>query len=176
MGPIAFSKRASIFLFLIVLLAGCAAPPRGPVEPPAFPDAWLNSRWGDSIPEAKNAIEKDGNRIFEEATERPPYAVYATGSFLEQPAILSYFFTPKSKKLYRVDVTYRDPGVYSKVREAMIQRFKSPTYSKKDVDHWSWKDDSLVIVQKTDSLVQVSYSSGDLSRLNHQEGNDLLGK
>jgi hypothetical protein len=176
MGLIPFARCAFIFLFLLVLLTGCAAPPRGPIEPPAFPDAWMNSKWGDSIEEVKRAIEKDGNRMFQEDTERPPYAIYASGTFLEQPAILSYFFTPKSKKLYRVDVTYHNPDVYAKVRGEMIQRFKSPTYSKGDVDHWSWKDDSLIIVQKTGSLVQVSYSNGVFSKLNHQEGNGLLGK
>jgi len=176
MGFIPFARCGFIFLFLLVLLTGCAAPPRGPIEPPAFPDAWMNSKWGDSIEEVKRAIEKDGSRMFEDATEKPPYAIYASGTFLEQPAILSYFFTPKSKKFYRVDVTYHNPGVYASVRGEMIQRFKSPTYSKKDVDHWSWKDDSLVIVQKADSLVQVSYSSGAFSKLNHQEGNGLLGK
>ncbi len=176
MGCITFSRSALIFLFLLVLLTGCATPPRGPIEPPAFPEAWMGSKWGDSVAEVKKAIEKDGNGMFQEATESSPYAVYASGTFLGQPAILSYFFTPKSKKLYRVDATYHDPGVYAKVREEMIQRFKSPTYSKKDVDHWSWKDDSLVILQKTGSLVQVSYSNGPFSKLNHQEGNGLLVK
>ncbi len=175
MGFIPFTRSAWIPFFLLVLLTGCVTP-RGPIEPPAFPNTWMNSKWGDSVAEVKRAIEKDGNRMFQEATESSPYAVYASGAFLEQPAILSYFFTPKSKKLYRVDVTYHNPGVYARVREEMVQRFKSPTYSKKDVDHWSWKDDSLVILQKTGSLVQVSYSNGVFSRLNHQEGNGLLAK
>ena len=176
MGFFSFARSAFILLFILALLTGCATLPQGPIEPPAFPDAWMNSKWGDSVAEVKKAIEKDGSRMFQDVTEGPPYAVYASGIFLEQPAILSYFFTPKSNKLYRVDVTYRNPGVYAKVREEMIQRFKNPTYSKKDVDHWSWKDDSLVIVQTTDSLVQVSYSSGAFSRLNQQEGNGLLEK
>ncbi len=172
------SLSRSIFLlslFLFAFLNGCAAPERGPIEPPPFPDSWMNSKWGDSVDEVKKAIEKDGSRIFQDAADKSPYAVYVSGTFFGEPAIFSYFFTPKSKKLYRVDVTYRNPGVYEKVRGEMIQRFKGPTYSKKDVDHWSWKDDSLIILQKAPSMVQVSYSSGSFSRLNQQEGNGLLG-
>ena len=176
MATVSYLRSALFSLILFVLLTGCAALPPGPIEPPPFPDAFMNSRWGDSVAEVKDAIERNGSLMFQDGTANPPYALYASGTFFEEPAIFSYFFTPKSKKLYRVDVTYREPGVYEKVRRLLIQRFNDPTYSQKDVDHWSWKDDSLVIFQREPSFVQVSYSNGPLSRLNHHEGDGLLGK
>ena len=168
--------KSVLLSFLLFTLLGCVAPHRGPVEPLPFPDTWMNSRWGDSVEDVKKAIDRDGSKVFEDSTEKPPYALYASGTFLEHPAILSYFFTPKSKKFYRVDVTYNDAGVYGKVRGELIQKFKGPTYSQKDVDHWSWRDDSLVILQRGPSNVQVSYSMGPFAKLNHQEGNGLLGR
>lgn len=168
--------KSVLLSFLLFTLLGCVAPPRGPVEPPPFPDTWMNSRWGDSVEDVRKAIDSGGSKVFEDSTEKSPYALYGSGTFLDHPAVLSYFFTPKSKKLYRVDVTYNDAGVYGKVRGGLIQKFNGPTYSQKDVDHWSWRDDSLVILQSGPSSVQVSYSMGLFSRLNHQEGNGLLGR
>ncbi len=172
-----FSSKIIFFsILLLILLVGCVTQPRGPVEPPPFPDGWMSAKWGASVEEVKEAIEKDGNNYFQDDAEKPPYALYVSGNYLGEPSIFSYFFTPKSKKLFRVDVTCNDPRVYEKIRGELMQRFKSPTFSKKDVDHWSWRDHSLVILQKESSFVQVSYSKGTLSKLNHQEGDGLLRK
>jgi hypothetical protein len=170
------SKIIFFPILFFVLLAGCATQPRGPVEPPPFPDGWMSAKWGASVEEVKEAIEKDEIRFFQDDAEKPPYALYASGTYLGEPSIFSYFFTPKSKKLFRVDVTCNDPKVYEKIRGELMQRFKTPTFSQKDVDHWSWMDYSLVILQKESSFVQVSYSERTLSKLNHQEGDGLHRK
>jgi hypothetical protein len=58
----------------------------------------------------------------------------------------------------------------------LMQRFKSPTHSQKDTDHWFWTNNSLVILQKEPSFFQVSYSNGPFLSLNHREGNGLSGR
>lgn len=171
-----FSKGVSFCFFLILLLVGCATPVRIPIEPPPFPNEWMGAKWGGSPDEVKAAIEKGGHKLFQDDTSKPPYALYASGTFLGEPAIFSYFFTPKSKKFFRIDVTYNNPGVYEKIKGELMQTFKGPTYSQKDVDHWSWNDNSLLILQREPSFVQVSYSNGTFLRLNHQEGNGPQGR
>ena len=145
-------------------------------EPPPPPDGFLSVKWGASVEEAKKAIETDENRWFKDSTAQQPFALYASGRYLNDPAIFSYFFTPKSKKLYRVDVTFSDLGVYGKAREEWIQKFKNPSFSQTDVDHWSWGDNSLIILQRDAANVQISLSNGNLLVLNQKEGDGLLGR
>ena len=161
--------RWTCFLFIFLSL-GCAAKVRVTPEPPPFPDTFMGARWANSIDEVKAAIEKDGSGLFQDSTERPPHALYASGTYFGEPATFSYFFTPKSRKLYRIDVTYKDPAVLEKVRGSLIQIFHGPTYSKGDVDHWDWRNDSLVILQREPSLTQISYMNGPFLRINHHEG------
>jgi hypothetical protein len=171
-----FSKAVPFCFFLIIFFVGCATPIRVPIEPPPFPNEWMGAKWGGSPDEVKAALEKGGPNLFQEDTSKPPYALYASGVFLGEPAIFSYFFTPKSKRFFRIDVTYDNPGVYEKIKGELMQTFKGPTYSRKDVDHWSWNDNSLLILQREASFVQVSYSNGTFLRLNHQEGNGPQGR
>ncbi len=172
------AARFVIFpVFLFALISGCATPPlREPLEPPPFPDRWMNSSWGDSVEEVRRAIEKDGNRVFQDSTEKPPYALYVSGAYLGEPAVMSYFFTPKSKKLYRVDVTYHDPAIYEKIRVELVQRFKAPSQTEKNVSYWGWRDHSLIILQKEPLFFQVGYLNGTFSKLNHEEGGGAPGK
>ncbi len=125
---------------------------------------------GDSVEEVKRAIATDGDKWFQDNTDKPPYILYASGNYLDDPALFTYFFTPKSKKLYRVDVTFSDLKVYEKAKNILIQKFKKPSYSQPDVDHWSWDDKSLIILQKNATHIQISYSSGPLLILNQKEG------
>lgn len=171
-----FIKGILVSSFLLALLLGCAAPVRIATEPPPFPDGFLRAKWGGSIEEVKKAIEMDGLKWFQESTEKLPHALYASGTSLNYPAIFTYFFTPKSKRLYRVDVTFNELSVYEKARSDLIEKFKSPSYFQKDVDHWSWKDASLIVLQKDAANVQMSFSNGTFLILNHKEGNGLLGK
>ena len=161
--------RWTCLLFVFHCL-GCAAEVRVTREPPPFPDTFMGARWGESVGQVKAAIEKDGSGLFQDSTERPPHALYASGTYFGEPATFSYFFTPKSRKLYRIDVTYKDPAVFEKVRGSLIQIFHAPTYSKRDVDHWAWTHDSLVILQRGPSLIQISYMNGPFLRINHDEG------
>jgi hypothetical protein len=163
-------KWMAVSLFLFHLLFACAAPVQVRRELPPFPDGFLGAKWGSSLEEVKKAIDKDGNHGFQDSTSQYPYALYATGNYLNHPATFSYFFTPKSQKLYRVDVTFKGLEAYGKAKAALDERFKAPTYSKKDVDHWSWPDSSLVILQKDATDVQISFSSGSLLVLNQKEG------
>jgi len=169
-----FVKLPLIVPLMTVLLWGCAAPVRIVTEPPPFPDGLMSAKWGASVQDVRRAILPDGIKLFEERTDGPPYALYATGAYLNIPVTFSYFFTPKSKKLFRVDITFEGPKSYGEVRNDLIQKFKGPSFSQKGVDHWSWKDKSLVILQKDLSNVQISFSSGPFLMLNQEEGNGLL--
>ncbi len=165
-----FIKMIFISFILFTFISGCAAPVRVVIEPPVKMDGFMTAKWGATIEEAKKAIEADRNRWFQDRSSDPPYALYASGTFLDYPAIFSYFFTPKTKKLCRVDVTFSDLKVYDKAKSHLIQKFKNPSFSQKDVDHWSWEDKSLVILQRNTSNVQISYSGGSLLELNQMEG------
>ena len=77
-------------------------------------------------------------------------------------------------ELYRVDLTFRDVSVHKKLLEDLIGNFGQPSYSQPNVDHWSWTDMTLVILQRLPDGVQIAYSGGECSELNHREGNGLL--
>jgi len=169
MGSKYFKKMMSILFILSMVLSGCAAPVRVVIEPPVKLEGFMTAKWGDSIGEVKKAIEADGNKWFQDRTDEPPYALYAFGNYLGSSAIFSYFFTPRSKKLYRVDVTFNDLRVYEKAKDHLIEKFRKPSFSQKDIDHWSWEDKSLVIFQKNAENVQISYSNGPFLELNQKE-------
>jgi len=168
-------KLVLISSLLLVILSGCPKVVWVSKQPPVPLDTLLSSKWGDSVDEVKRAIEKDGNQWFKDDTHQSPFSLYASGRYLEHPALFSYFFTPKSKKLYRIDVTFSDLKVYEKAKNTLIQKYKNPSYSQTDIDHWSWDDISLLILQKDPTHLQISYSSGPLLELNQKEGG-LLGK
>lgn len=160
-------------LLLCVCFFSCASmPPRVEKLPPF--KGFNGAKWGASIEEAKKAAGAEGKKVFEERTQRFPYAFYASGTYLNSSVILSYFFTPKSKKLYRVDVTFRDLTVDKKASEDLTGKFGRPSYSQPNVDHWSWTDKTLVILQREPDCIQIAYSDGEFSDLNHREGNGLL--
>ena len=165
-----FIKMIFIFSLTIILLSGCPAPVWVSKEPPVPLDPFLSSKWGDSAEEVKRAIAIDGNKWFQDNTDKPPYMLYAYGNYMDYPTIFSYFFTPTSKKLYRVDVTFSDLRIYEKAKNVLVQKFKKPSYSQTDVDHWSWDNKSLIILQKNTTHVQISYSSGPLLIQNQKEG------
>ncbi|NWF92291.1 MAG: hypothetical protein HXY46_05205 [Syntrophaceae bacterium] len=139
-------------------------------EPPVPLGQFLSSNWGDSIDEVKRAIGRDGNKWFKDDTNKSPFTLYASGNYLDFPALFSYFFTPESKRLYRVDVTFSDLSVYGKAKDLLIQKFKEPSYCGPDLNHWSWHDKSLLILQKDSTHVQISYSSGPFLIRNQKEG------
>ena len=166
--------RAMICIFLAACLFGCAAPVRKAVEqPPPLPEGIMNARWGGSIADVKKAVALDRNRWFQDSTDKPPHALYASGQYFDAPAIFSYFFTPKSKQLYRVDVTFDDLRMYDKGKDRLIQSFKKPSFSQPGADFWSWTDQSLIILQKDSTHTQISYSSGPFLMINHREGQEL---
>jgi hypothetical protein len=164
-----FRRSIVIISSLFLFLWGCAAPVRTIVEPPPFPEGFLGARWGTSVDEVKKAIAKDGNEWYQDRLEAPTYAIYASGRYLDTQALFSYFFTPKSKRLYRVDVTFDDVRIHGKARNHLLERFGQPTYSRPDGDHWSWRDKSLVIFQLDPTHVQMSYLSGPLAVMNYEE-------
>jgi hypothetical protein len=92
-----YAKRSMFVLSsLVMFLWGCAGPVRTIVEPPTFPEGFLGARWGTSVAEGKKAIAKDGNEWYQDQLETPPYTTYASGRYLDTPALFSYFFTGKS--------------------------------------------------------------------------------
>jgi hypothetical protein len=131
----------------------------------------MGAKWEISVEEAKNVMETEGKKVFEDRTARSPYALYASGTYLNSPAIFSYFFTPKSKKLYRVDITLKDLTIYPKAKEDLLAKLGTPSYSQPGIDHWTWSDKSLVIFQREPDVIQISYIGGEISTLNHQETN-----
>ncbi len=169
----AFKKRflTTICLIILVGLLSCAGlPPKAEKVPPF--NGFMGAKWGISVEETKKLIGSEGKKLFLNGTERPPYALYASGTYLDSPVIFSYFFTPKSKRLYRVDVTLKDLSLYQKGKKDLIEKLGSPSYSQPAVDHWSYADKSLVIFQKEPDCIQISYSGGEILLLNHQEGGE----
>ena len=164
------NPKAILFSVFVFVLIGCAAQERVITPLPPFPEGVSGARWGASIDAVKESVGADGQRWFQEDTGKPPYAGYASGTYLNAPAIFSYFFTPKSKRLFRVDVTFSDPKIYEAARASLIQRFKTPTFSQTDKDLWTWEDNSLIIFQRDSKTVQISYSTGPFLKLNYQEG------
>jgi hypothetical protein len=161
------SLLAIVLLLMFAVLLGCAAQQKPVTEPPAFPEGVADARWGMQVKEVKEAVE-----TFQDDTGKPPFALYASRKHFDLPAIVSYFFTPKSKKLYRTDVTFNDPGVYGTVRGKLAQMFKDPTFTEPDREVCLWKDSSVLILQKNPNSVQVSFSSGPLLKLNNEEGGE----
>jgi hypothetical protein len=171
-----FLMERFLVLFCLVIFAGLLScvtllPPVVETTPPF--NGFMGARWGISVEDAKGIIETEGKKVFEDRTHKPPYAFYASGTYLNSTAIFSYFFTPKSKKLYRVDVIFKDLSIYHTAKEDLIRKFKNPVYSQPGVDHWSWTDKSLVILQREADCIQISYSGGGMLKLNHQEGDGL---
>jgi len=175
MSRVFLMERFLTLVCLIILggLFSCVTLPPAVEKLPPFV-GFMGAKWGSSIEEAKNVMETEGKRVFEDRTKRPPYTLYASGTYLNSPVIFSYFFTPKSKKLYRVDVTFKDLTIYQKAKEDLIGKFGNPSYSQPEIDHWSWTDKSLVIFQRESDCIQISYSGGEMLKLNHQEGDGLL--
>ena len=166
----AFSRRLLTTICLIILagLLGCATlPPKGKKMPPF--NGFIGAKWGISMEEAKKVMESEGNKLFGDGTDKSPYALYASGTYLDSPATFSYFLTPRSKRLYRVDVTLKNLSLYQKGKKDLIEKLGVPSYSQTGVDHWSYSDDSLVILQQEPDCFQVSYSGGEMLKLNHQE-------
>jgi hypothetical protein len=168
-----FLKKAFVSLLFLVVLGSCVTVPdkggKG-IQPPA---GFLSAKWGATVDEVKGAIQKDGNRWFQDSTDKTNCALYASGTYWDFSAIFSYLFTPKTKRLYRVDVTFSDLKAYEKARDHLLQTYKGPAYTQAEVEHWSWDDKSLVILQKDPTTVQVSFSSGPLLVVNREEGNGL---
>lgn len=71
-------------------------------------------------------------------------------------------------------MTFKDLTIYQKAREDLMGEFGNPSYSQPEIDHWSWPDKSLVIFQRELDCIQISYSGGEMLKLNHQEEDRLL--
>jgi hypothetical protein len=169
------SNKRFIGLFCFIALGGllsCATPPVAERVPPF--KAFMGTSWGISPEDAKRVIESEGRKVFEERLNEPPYALYASGTYLNSPAIFTYFFTPKSKKLYRVDLTFKDLNAYQRVKTHLMNELQAADYSLPKIDYWSWSDMSMVILQQEPDSFQLSYSGGEIAKLNHEEGNGLL--
>lgn len=175
MSRVFLNERFLTLVCLIIFggLFGCVTLPPVVEKMPPF-NGFMGARWGISVEDAKKVIETEGKKVFEDRTNRPPYALYASGVYLNSPSVFSYFFTPKSKKLYRMDMTFKDLTIYQKAKEDLIGKFGNPSYSQPEIDHWSWTDKSLVIFQRESDCIQISYSGGEMLKLNHQEGDGLL--
>jgi hypothetical protein len=150
-------------------LLGCAAQGKVVKEPPPFPGDVAGAAWGMQVNAVKEAVE-----TYRDNTEKDPFALYAFRKEFDLPATVSYFFTPKSRKLYRVDVTFDDPGVYEAVRGKLAQMFKDPAFTQPDREVYLWENSSVVILQKNPSSVQVSFMSGPLLKLNNEEGGEPI--
>ena len=165
--------RVFVSLLLSAVLFSCAITAQKAGEAPQPPPGFLSAKWGATVDEVREAIRKDGNRWFQDSTDKAPCALYASGNYWDFSAIFSYLFTPKTKRFYRVDVTFSDLRAYERAREHLIRTYKGPAYIQVEVEHWSWDDKSLVILQKDPTTVQVSFSSGPFLILNQKEGNRL---
>jgi hypothetical protein len=164
-----YIRGISVLALLSVLILGCRAQVRIPAKMALLPDAFMNAKWGASVEEVKQAIEKDGNRWFEDRTDKSPFAIYASGTYLDTPVVISYFFTAKSKRFFRASVTFDNLRVYEKLKDDLIRKFNNPTFSQKDVDHWTCENRSLVILQKDTANVQFSFLNGQFAALNQKE-------
>jgi hypothetical protein len=161
-------------LLSFIVCAGCATTGHVTIDPSPLPEKVMSARWGSPVEEVKKAIDQDSIDWFQDKTDQPPYGLYASGTYLNAPAIVSYFFTPRSKKLYKVTVTLNDLAVFRTARDELIGKFGNPSFSQLDVDHWSWQDKSLVILQRDASHVQISYWSGPFVVLSHEEQKESM--
>ena len=162
-----FKSVLAILLWVIFAVPlGCAAQqkPVTVTEPPPFPEGVADAKWGMQVKEVKEAVE-----TFQDDTGKAPFALYASRKHFDLPAIVSYFFTPKSKKLYRIEVTFNDPGVYGVVKGKLAQLLKDSAFTRPDREVRLWKDSSVLILQKNPDSVEVSFSSGPLLKLNYEE-------
>ena len=175
MGTV-LSKGLPLVFFcsiLFVCFFSCATlPPKVEKLPPFH--GFAGVKWGTSIQEAKKVAEAEGKKVLKTEHLNLRLLFMQSGTHLNSPVIFSYFFTPKSKKLYRVDLTFRDVAVHKKALEDLVGKFGQPSYSQPNVDHWSWTDKTLVILQREPDCIQIAYLGGELSELNHREGNGLL--
>jgi len=166
-------RKLSVLLLLSAVLFGCVSLIRKGGEGLEPPAGFLNAKWGATVDGVKEAIRKDGNRWFQDSTDKSPRALYASGTYWDFSAIFSYLFTPRTRKLYRVDVTFSDLRAYEKAKGQLMRAFKDPAYTQAGVEHWSWDDKSLVILQKDPTTVQVSFSSGPFLIVNQKEEDGL---
>ena len=119
--------------------------------------------------EAKRMVKDDTSR-----GNRP--ALHAKGLFLGSQANFAYLFTAKSKRLYRVDVIFDHLQMYEKAKAYLVKRFDHPSSSQSGIDIWSWEDKSHIHLGKAADQVVLSYSSGELSKINDQEERGLNPK
>lgn len=177
MAPTLLRRGFELVLCLLLCLglSRCAPFPPRPEKLPPF-HGFDTVTWGTSLEEARKKVTAEGKEVFEEWMDRPPFAFYATGTYLNSPARFTYFFTPKSKKLYRVDVTLDDPKVHQSVFQDFTAKFGPPSHSQGNVDHWSWTDKTVVILQLAADSVQIAYSDGTHALMNHREGDGLISR
>ncbi len=163
------SMLAICLLLIITVFLGCTATQQRPVsEEPAFPEGVADARWGMQVKEVKGRWRHSRMTRGRRPSHSTPRESTSTSP------IVSYFFTPNSKKLYRTDVTFGDPGVYGAVRGNLVHMFKNPTIAQPDTEVWTWRNSSMVILQKNPDSVQISFSSGPLLKLNNEEGGEPL--
>jgi hypothetical protein len=139
----------SPLLLLVLNLQAMAQPP----------SHFMGARWGMSIEETREVIRSEAKRVTQDDTKGNTPVLYAKGIFLGSQANFSYFFTPKSKRLYRVDVTFNDSRMYEKVKAYLTKRFKGPTSSQQNMDQWMWGDKGRIDLKKEPGQVLLSYSS-----------------
>jgi hypothetical protein len=162
--------RVIDFILLFILIVGCQPQVRLPPKMASLPETFMDAKWGASVGEVKLAAEKGQNRWFEDRTDKFPFVMYATGTYLDTPVVISYFFTPKSKRLFRATVTFDNLTVYEKVKDDLMQKFNKPTYSQKDLNHWAFENQDMVILQKDTTNVQFCFLNGEFAALNVNEG------
>jgi hypothetical protein len=133
------------------------------------PSHFMGARWGISIEEAREVIKAEAKRIVKDDTKESRPALHAKGLFLGSQTTLTYFFTPRSKRLYRVDVIFDRLQMYEKAKAYLVKRFDPPSSSQSGIDIWSWEDKSHIQLSKAADQVVLSYSSGELSKIHDQE-------
>jgi hypothetical protein len=70
-----------------------------------------------------------------------------------------------------MDVTFRDLTIYRKAKEDPMGKFGNPSCSQPEIDQWFWTGKTLVIFQRDANCIQISFSSGEMPKLNDQEKN-----
>jgi hypothetical protein len=140
------------------------------------PSRFMGARWGISIEEAREVIKAEAKRIVKDDTKESRPALYAKGLFLGSQATFTYFFTPKSKRLYRVDAIFDHLQMYEKAKAYLVKRFDPPSSSQSGIDIWSWEEKSYIHLKKGADQVVLSSSSGEWSKTNDQEERGLNPK
>jgi len=147
-------KRLNLFLLFLIALPvkNCAASP-------GVSDGCVGAKLGMTSDEVRAAIRRKALRIHRDQRGE----ITVRSKFFGCASELKYYFTPLTKRLYKVTVVSEDLTRYQSIREAMRKRFGGETSTRTSavshVSRWYWKKQDVSL------FLSRTYNKGSYSRL-----------